>query len=80
MNAPSVARVGLFSRSMNAVMVAQFFSAFGDNALLFATLALVKAQHYPDWSQPFLQMGFVAAYIVLAPLSGSLPTVSPRDG
>ncbi|WP_192459153.1 lysophospholipid transporter LplT [Musicola keenii] len=70
MNASSVARVGLFSRSMNAVMVAQFFSAFGDNALLFATLALVKAQHYPDWSQPFLQMGFVAAYIVLAPFVG----------
>jgi len=55
---------------MNAVMVAQFFSAFGDNALLFATLALVKSLAYPDWSQPFLQMGFVAAYIVLAPFVG----------
>ncbi|WP_038920118.1 MULTISPECIES: lysophospholipid transporter LplT [Dickeya] len=60
----------LFSRGMNAVMVAQFFSAFGDNALLFATLALVKSLAYPDWSQPFLQMGFVAAYIVLAPFVG----------
>ncbi|WP_035344006.1 MULTISPECIES: lysophospholipid transporter LplT [Dickeya] len=60
----------LFSRGMNAVMVAQFFSAFGDNALLFATLALVKSQAYPEWSQPFLQMGFVAAYIVLAPFVG----------
>ncbi|WJV57520.1 lysophospholipid transporter LplT [Pectobacteriaceae bacterium C111] len=60
----------LFSRSMKAVMVAQFFSAFGDNALLFATLALVKFLHYPNWSQPFLQMGFVAAYIILAPFVG----------
>ncbi|PLR29125.1 lysophospholipid transporter LplT, partial [Chimaeribacter coloradensis] len=61
---------GLLSRSMVAVIVAQFLSAFGDNALLFATLALITQQHYPDWSQPILQMAFVAAYIVLAPFVG----------
>jgi hypothetical protein len=37
---------------------------FGDNALLFATLALLKAEFYPDWSQPILQMVFVGAYIL----------------
>lgn len=62
----------LLSRSMSAVIIAQFFSAFGDNALLFATLALVKVLVYPDWSQPFLQMGFVAAYIILAPFVGQV--------
>lgn len=62
----------LLSRSMKAVIVAQFFSAFGDNALLFATLALIKTLLYPDWSQPFLQMGFVAAYIILAPFVGQV--------
>lgn len=62
----------LLSRSMNAVIVAQFFSAFGDNALLFATLALIKSLLYPEWSQPVLQMGFVAAYIVLAPFVGKV--------
>lgn len=62
----------LLSRSMNAVIVAQFFSAFGDNALLFATLALIKSLLYPEWSQPVLQMGFVAAYIVLAPFVGQV--------
>ncbi|MCG8707398.1 lysophospholipid transporter LplT [Brenneria sp. 4F2] len=62
----------LMSRSMNAVIIAQFFSAFGDNALLFATLALIKVLVYPDWSQPFLQMGFVAAYIILAPFVGQV--------
>lgn len=60
----------LMSRGMTAVMVAQFLSAFGDNALLFATLALIKQQLYPDWSQPVLQMAFVAAYIILAPFVG----------
>ncbi len=34
----------LWSKGMKAVIVAQFLSAFGDNALLFATLALLKAQ------------------------------------
>lgn len=60
----------LLSRGMIAVLCAQFFSAFGDNALLFATLALIKQQLYPDWSQPILQMAFVATYIVLAPFVG----------
>ncbi|ELY2662133.1 lysophospholipid transporter LplT [Cronobacter sakazakii] len=57
----------LFSRGMMAVIIAQFLSAFGDNALLFATLALLKQQFYPEWSQPVLQMVFVCAYILLAP-------------
>lgn len=60
----------LMSRGMTAVIVAQFLSAFGDNALLFATLALIKQELYPDWSQPVLQMAFVVAYIILAPFVG----------
>ncbi|MGK3127448.1 lysophospholipid transporter LplT [Candidatus Pantoea formicae] len=62
----------LLSRNMMAVIVAQFFSAFGDNALLFATLAVLKSQFYPDWSQPILQMMFVATYILLAPFVGQM--------
>ena len=60
----------LWSKGMLAVVCAQFLSAFGDNALLFAILALMKQQFYPDWSQPVLQMVFVGAYIVLAPFVG----------
>ena len=45
----------IWSKGMMAVIAAQFLSAFGDNALLFATLALLKAEFYPDWSQPILQ-------------------------
>lgn len=62
----------LMSRGMIAVIIAQFFSAFGDNALLFATLAVLKSQFYPEWSQPVLQMLFVAAYILLAPFVGQV--------
>ncbi|HAE2077666.1 TPA_asm: lysophospholipid transporter LplT [Salmonella enterica subsp. enterica serovar Reading] len=60
----------IWSKGMLSVIVAQFLSAFGDNALLFATLALLKAQFYPDWSQPVLQMVFVGAYILFAPFVG----------
>lgn len=55
---------------MRPLLGAQFLSAFGDNALLFATLALMKQQLYPDWTQPILQIVFVVAYIVLAPFVG----------
>ena len=67
---PVKAASPLMSKSMSAVIVAQFLSAFGDNALLFAALALIKQQLYPDWSQPVLQMAFVATYIILAPFVG----------
>jgi MFS family permease len=63
---------------MKAVIVAQFLSAFGDNALLFATLALLKAEFYPDWSQPILQMVFVGAYILFAPFVGQIADSFPK--
>ncbi|ELW2865038.1 lysophospholipid transporter LplT [Salmonella enterica] len=62
----------IWSKGMLSVIVAQFLSAFGDNALLFATLALLKTQFYPDWSQPVLQMVFVGAYILFAPFVGQI--------
>ncbi|HEC5269275.1 TPA: lysophospholipid transporter LplT [Salmonella enterica] len=62
----------IWSKGMLSVIVAQFLSAFGDNALLFATLALLKAQFYPYWSQPVLQMVFVGAYILFAPFVGQI--------
>ncbi len=63
---------------ISAVLLAQFFSAFSDNALLFATLALLKNNDYPQWSQPILQMVFVLAYIVLAPFVGQFADRFPK--
>jgi MFS transporter, LPLT family, lysophospholipid transporter len=68
----------LCSKGMLAVIAAQFLSAFGDNALLFATLALLKAEFYPDWSQPILQMVFVGAYIIFAPFVGQVADSFPK--
>ncbi|EMN0308688.1 TPA: lysophospholipid transporter LplT [Enterobacter hormaechei subsp. oharae] len=68
----------IWAKGMMAVIAAQFLSAFGDNALLFATLALLKAEFYPDWSQPILQMVFVGAYIVFAPFVGQVADSFPK--
>ncbi|XKM13207.1 lysophospholipid transporter LplT [Orbaceae bacterium ac157xtp] len=62
----------LLSKGMIATMLAQFFSAFADNALLFAILAFVKNLNYADWSKPVLQMVFVIAFIVTAPFVGQI--------
>lgn len=69
---------GLLSKGMIAVMLAQFFSAFGDNALLFALIALVKDLSYPEWSQPVLQMAFVGTYILSAPFVGQIADSFPK--
>src|ERR1700733_9583996 len=69
---------GLGSRGMIATLGAQFLSAFGDNALLFAALALVRKESYPAWSGPLLQAFFVGAYILLAPLVGVFADAHPK--
>jgi LPLT family lysophospholipid transporter-like MFS transporter len=69
---------GLWSRGMYATLGAQFLSAFGDNALLFAALALVRKESYPTWSGPLLQEFFVGAYILLAPFVGVFADARPK--
>ena len=60
------------------VLSAQFFSAFADNALLFAAIASLKAKAFPDWSYPVLQEFFVCAYILLAPFVGPVSDAIPK--
>jgi MFS transporter, LPLT family, lysophospholipid transporter len=69
---------GLWSLGMSATLSVQFLSALGDNALLFAALALVRKDHFPPWSGPLLQAFFVATYILLAPFVGVLADAWPK--
>ncbi|MEA3142420.1 MAG: transporter, family, lysophospholipid transporter [Gammaproteobacteria bacterium] len=69
---------GLWSRGMFATLGAQFLSAFGDNALLFVAVALVRQENYPAWSGPILQQFFVGAYILLAPFVGVFADARPK--
>lgn len=68
----------VWSRGMIAVLSAQFLSALADNALLFGALALLKAEHYPEWTDPLLQEFFVGAYIILAPFAGPFADAWPK--
>ena len=52
---------------MFATLGSQFLSAFGDNALLFAALALIRQESYPAWSGPLLQAFFVGARFDIEP-------------
>jgi MFS transporter, LPLT family, lysophospholipid transporter len=63
---------------MIGTLGAQFLSALADNALLFATLALVRKEGYPVWSGPLLQEFFVGAYILLAPFVGVFADALPK--
>jgi LPLT family lysophospholipid transporter-like MFS transporter len=70
--------LSLRSRGMLAVLLAQFLSAFGDNALLIAAIGLVKADGHAGWI-PLLQAFFVIPFILLAPFVGALADAFPKD-
>jgi len=67
----------LLSLPMLALLVAQFLSALGDNALLITAIALVKSQGQASWI-PLLQEFFVIPYILLAPFVGPLSDSLPK--
>jgi LPLT family lysophospholipid transporter-like MFS transporter len=49
-----------------------------DNALLFAALALLRSERYPDWATPLMQEFFVGAFILLAPFAGPCADALPK--
>lgn len=67
----------LMSRGMMAVLVAQFFSALADNAILIAAIAIVKSQGLPNLV-PLLQESFVVPFILLAPFVGQVADGFPK--
>ncbi len=67
----------LLSPGMMAVLMAQFFSALADNAILIAAIAIVKSQGLPNLV-PLLQACFVAPFILLAPFVGQVADGYPK--
>ena len=61
------------NKQIYPLLVAQFLSAFGDNAILFTVIAMVMQSHdLPTWYVPALQSSFLVAYVILAPWVGGL--------
>ena len=74
-DAPLLAARPRLPRGFGLVIGAQFASALADNALLIVAIALLAQQGFPPWWAPLLKVGFMAAYVVLAPWVGPLAVV-----
>jgi LPLT family lysophospholipid transporter-like MFS transporter len=60
------------SKHIYPLLIAQFLSAFADNAILFTVIALVmQTAQPPSWYIPALQSVFLVAFVVLAPWVGA---------
>ncbi len=77
MNQRKSLEMPLLSLGMMAVLVAQFFSALADNAILIAAIAIVKSQGLANLV-PMLQECFVVPFILLAPFVGQIADGFPK--
>ncbi len=59
-------------------MAAQFFSSLADNALLVASIALLRLLAEPAWMEPALKQCLAAPYVLLAPLVGAFADSMPK--
>ncbi|MDP2804498.1 MAG: lysophospholipid transporter LplT [Gallionellaceae bacterium] len=66
------------NRGFYTILAAQFFSAFADNALLFAAIALLTLTNAPSWHIPVLQQSFIISFIILAPFVGAFADSLPK--
>ena len=68
------------NKQLYPLLVAQFLSAFADNAILFSVIAMVMQNpHLPGWYVPALQSVFLVAFVVLAPWIGSFADHHPKS-
>jgi len=67
----------LFSTGMIAVLIAQFFSALADNAVLIIAIALARSNGAAH-QVPLLQEAFVIPFILLAPFAGPVADGFPK--
>jgi len=61
------------NKQIYPLLIAQFLSAFADNAVLFTVIALVmQSVELASWYVPALQSVFLIAFVILAPWVGHL--------
>lgn len=60
------------NKQIYPLLVAQFLSAFADNAILFTVIAMVlQTEQLAPWYVPALQSMFLIAFVVMAPWVGA---------
>jgi MFS transporter, LPLT family, lysophospholipid transporter len=66
------------TKGFYTLLIAQFFSALADNALLFALISMLSMIDAPLWHTPMLKWVFVISYIALAPFVGPFADAQPK--
>ena len=67
------------NKNLRPLLIAQFLSAFADNAILFTVIAMVMhSSALPGWYVPALQSAFLVAFVVLAPWVGGYADQHPK--
>lgn len=67
------------NRHLYTLLLAQFLTAFADNAILFAAFALITQElSRGDWYQSALQASFLLAFVFLAPWVGRFADRRPK--
>ncbi len=66
------------NRGFYIIMAAQFFSALADNALLIASIALLRDLHSPAQYEPMLKLFFTISYVALAAFVGAFADSMPK--
>ena len=60
------------------IMAAQFFSALADNALLIASIYLLREMQAPQEYEPLLKLFFTVSYVALAAFVGAFADSMPK--
>ncbi|MBL6986373.1 MAG: lysophospholipid transporter LplT [Methylobacter sp.] len=68
------------NKQIYPLLIAQFLSAFADNAILFTVIAMVmQSTQLAGWYVPALQSVFLIAFVVLAPWVGGFADNHPKS-
>jgi MFS transporter, LPLT family, lysophospholipid transporter len=68
------------NKQIYPLLIAQFLSAFADNAILFTVIAMVMHSHTSvTWYVPALQSVFLVAFVILAPWTGGFADNHPKS-
>lgn len=60
------------NKAVFKLLIAQFLTAFADNAILFTAFAMIAQEmQVGDWYRPALQASFLVAFVILAPWVGA---------
>ena len=71
-------RITHMTRPFYIILAALFFSSLADNALLFASIALLREMSVDSSVEPMLKVFFAVSYVLFAPFVGAFADSRPK--